>query len=96
MKLPQIKIKQTIIPKPGIGRTNKQPSPTIIKTTINTIQTKIIAKNINKAQQPPIKSKFFSEKLIAGVDGAFKFSPSSFPNSLNSCLILFVKAGYAP
>ena len=88
MKLPQIKNTQTIIPKHGIGRINKQLSPTTIKTTINIIQTNIIAKNINKAQQPSNKSKFFSEKLIAGTEGAFKFWPSSsFANSLNSFLI---------
>ena len=82
MKLPHIKIKQTITPKPGIGRTNKQLSPITIKTTINIIQTNIIAKNINKAQQPSNKSKFFSAKLIAGAEGIFKFCPSSFANSL--------------
>ena len=88
MKLPQIKNTQTIIPKHGIGIIKKQLSPTTIKTTINIIQTNIMAKNISKAQQPSNKSKFISEKLIAGTDGAFKFCPSSsFANSLNKRLI---------
>ena len=82
MKLPQIKIKQTITPKPGIGRTNKQLPPTTTKTMINIIQTNNISKNIHKAQHPSNKSKSFSEKLIAGTEGAFKFCPSSFANSL--------------
>ena len=82
MKLQHINIIQTKTPKIGTGRIKRQECPTKTKTTINTIQTNNIPKNINKAQQPSNKSKSFSEKLIAGAEGTFKFCPSSFANSL--------------
>ena len=65
----------------GTGIIKKQSFPTKQKTTINTTLIKIIHKNKNSLQQPLGSSINFSEKFIAGIDG-FKFSPSSFLNSL--------------